>query len=161
MFPEYTNPWLGHRSLCPSFCKGLALHGLLPGALNTQSSTCSSHHSCSQRYQHRMCSSTTEHRKQAARQVVQSASLEIFKTQLDRAVDRLILSPAFNSKLGHMIFRAVFPARLFSLFHTVTILNFMMHDSSFKKITPRKLPYYLALFNSTYIPQKSVFHSFE
>lgn len=133
MFPDYTNPWLGHRSLCPSFWKGLAPHGLSPGDLNTHSSTCSSHHSCSQRYQHRMCPSTTEHWKQAARQVVQSASLEIFETQLDRAVDRLILSPAFNSKLDHMIFRAVFPPRLISLFHTAKILNFMMHDSYFKK----------------------------
>lgn len=75
-----------------------------------------------------------QHWKQAARQVVQSASLEIFKTQLDRAVDRLLLSPAFNRKLDHMIFRAVFPPRLFSLFHTAKILNYMMHDSSFKKL---------------------------
>lgn len=46
----------------------------------------------------------------------------------------LLISPAFNRKLDHMIFRAVFPPRLFSLFHTAKILNFMMHDSSFKKL---------------------------
>lgn len=130
---------------------------MLPGAVNIQSSTCNSNHSCSQRHWHRMYSSTTGHWKQAAEQVAQSASLEAFKTQLHRAVDRLILSPCFQRTLDHMIFRTVFPPRLFSLFHTAKILNFMMHY----KQTPRKLSSSLARFNSTYIPQKSVFHSFE
>lgn len=147
MFPEYPNPWLG-----PLFCKGSALHGLSPGGLNTQSSTCSSHHGCSQRYWHRIYSSRTEHWKWVARQVEQSASLETLKTQIDRAVDRLILNPAFNRKLDHLIFRAVFPPRLFSLFHTTKIIL---------KMTPRKLSYSLALFNFIYIPQKPVFHSLE